>query len=317
MNAAIVTGPGQIPRYGEFAEPVPQAGEEQVTVAASALTNLTKARASGGHYSGGTDYPFVPGVDGVGRLANGARVYFFMPRSPFGGLAERTVVRAAGCLPVPDALDDVTAAAIANPGMSAMAGLVERAQFQAGETVLVNGATGSAGRMAVQIARHLGAAKVIATGRNTKAMAQATTLGAEVTIPLEQAPESLSAQLEEQFAAGVDVILDYLWGPSAEAILTAGAKASPVAKRIRFVQIGAPASEPIEVQASMLRSSGIEILGSGLGSMPPDRLLGAIQAVLDAAPEAGFTLAVRTVPLSDIEQTWNDSTSRERIVFTM
>jgi NADPH:quinone reductase-like Zn-dependent oxidoreductase len=317
MNAAIVTGPGQIPRYGEFAEPVPHAGEELVTVAASALTNLTKARASGGHYSGGTDYPFVPGVDGVGRLANGARVYFFMPRSPFGGLAERTVVRAAGCLPVPDALDDVTAAAIANPGMSAMAALVERAQFQAGETVLVNGATGSAGRMAVQIARHLGAAKVIATGRNTKAMAQATTLGAEVTIPLEQAPESLSAQLEEQFAAGVDVILDYLWGPSAEAILTAGAKASPVAKRIRFVQIGAPASETIEVPASMLRSSAIEILGSGLGSMPPDRLLGAIQAVLDAAPEAGFTLAVRTVPLSDIEQTWNDSTSRERIVFTM
>jgi NADPH:quinone reductase-like Zn-dependent oxidoreductase len=171
--------------------------------------------------------------------------------------------------------------------------------------------------MAVQIARHLGAAKVIATGRNTRAMAQATTLGAEVTIPLEQAPESLSAQLEEQFAAGVDVILDYLWGPSAEAILTAGAKASPVAKRIRFVQIGAPASETIEVPASMLRSSAIEILGSGLGSMPPDRLLGAIQAVLDAAPEAGFTLAVRTVPLSDIEQTWNDSTSRERIVFTM
>lgn len=317
MKAAIVTGPGQIPIYGEFEEPVPQAGEELIEVAASALTNLTKARAAGGHYSGENAYPFVPGVDGVGRLANGKRVYFLMPRAPFGGMAERTVARASGCLPVPDALDDVTAAAIANPGMSAMAGLVERAQFQPGETVLINGATGSAGRMAVQIARYLGAAKVIATGRNVEALAQAAALGAGVTIPLEQSPEHLAGQLEAQFAAGVDVILDYLWGPSAEAILAAAAKASPFAKRVLFVQVGSPAGETIAVSASVLRSSAIEILGSGLGSLPPDRMPKVIQAVLDAAPAAGFELPVRAVPLPEIEQVWNESTSRERIVFTV
>ncbi len=157
MKAAIVQGAGQAPVYGDFAEPVLLPGESRVTVTASALSHLALGRAAGTHYSAAGSFPFVAGVDGVGRLDDGSRVYFLALRAPYGSMAEYSVARAGHWVGVPDALDDVTAAAIANPGMSSWAALAERAKLQAGETVLINGATGISGRLAVQIARHLGA----------------------------------------------------------------------------------------------------------------------------------------------------------------
>jgi len=153
MKAALVLEAGQTPVYGDFQEPVPASDEVLVTVKAAALSNVVKSRASGAHYSSSGELPFVVGIDGVGRLNDGDRVYFVLPRAPFGSMSERTVVRASQCIYVPDDLDDVTAAAIANPGLSAWAALKERAKLVAGETVLVNGATGTAGRLAVQIAK--------------------------------------------------------------------------------------------------------------------------------------------------------------------
>ena len=135
MKAAIVISPGMKPSYGEFQSPVGRDGFEVITVTAAALTNLTKGRAAGSHYSAENHYPFVPGVDGVGTLADGRRVYFAMPEAPFGAMAEQTLVGPRRIITLPDNLDDV-AAALANPGMSCFAALVERARFQAGETVL-------------------------------------------------------------------------------------------------------------------------------------------------------------------------------------
>src|ERR1700733_10101751 len=112
------------------------------------------------------------------------RVYFVLPKPPLGSMSERTVVRSGQCVALPDGLDDVTAAAIANPGMSAWAALKERAKLVAGETVLVNGATGTAGRLAVQIAKYMGAKKGIATGRNIEVLKSLAGLAADVTIPL-------------------------------------------------------------------------------------------------------------------------------------
>src|SRR5262249_4869225 len=143
MKAAIVQGAGQTPVYADFPEPVAAPGEEVVTVTASALSHLARSRASGAHYSASGRFPLVAGVDGAGRLAAGRRVYVALPRAPYGGMAERTVVSPAQCVPLPDELDDVMAAAIANPGMSSWAAYTERARLQAGETVLVNGATGA------------------------------------------------------------------------------------------------------------------------------------------------------------------------------
>ncbi len=160
MKAAIVRHAGEAPVYADFSLPAVATDEHRVTVTASALSQVVRSRASGQHYSSSDAFPLAIGVDGVGRLDDGTRVYFVLPRPPNGGMAEETAVPAAQCVPLPDDLDDVTAAAIAIPGMSSWAAFVERARLKRGETVLVNGATGAAGRLAVQIAKHLGAGKV-------------------------------------------------------------------------------------------------------------------------------------------------------------
>src|ERR1700677_918504 len=137
MKAAIVQEAGKPPVYGDFEEPTPTPGEARVAVTSSALSQAPGSRASGAHYLSSAQLPFVPGVDGVGRLDDGRRVYFALPRAPFGSMSERTVIRPSHCVSLPDRLDDVTAAAIANPGMSAWAALKERAHLIEGETVLV------------------------------------------------------------------------------------------------------------------------------------------------------------------------------------
>jgi NADPH:quinone reductase-like Zn-dependent oxidoreductase len=253
MKAALVRGAGLAPVYGDFAEPVAAAGEHRITVAATAISQVARSRASGAHYSSSGAFPFVAGIDGVGRLDDGRRVYFAMPRAPHGSMAERTVVGSAQCVALPDGIDDVTAAAIANPGMSSWAAYTERAKLKTGETVLVNGATGTAGRLAVQIARHLGAKKVIATARNADALTAVAALGADVTIPLVENEATLEGHLKEQFAEGVDVVVDYLWGKSAERLLIAGAKAGPDAVPIRFVQIGSASGSDITLPSAALR----------------------------------------------------------------
>ncbi|RBP18389.1 NADPH:quinone reductase-like Zn-dependent oxidoreductase [Roseiarcus fermentans] len=307
MKAAIVQGAGLAPAYADFPEPVPGEGERLVKVRAAALTQLARGRASGAHYSASGAYPFIAGVDGVGRLEDGARVYFLLPRAPYGAFAEETVVAAQNCLRVPEDLDDVTAAAIANPGMSSWAALTERARLVAGETVLVNGATGASGRLAVQIARRLGAKRVIATGRNPAALAALETLGADATIALGADERALEARFRDAFAAGVDVVLDYLWGRSAELLLSAAAAAAAKSSEIRFVQIGALTGGQIPFLADVLRSTPISIMGSGLGSVPAPRLLAAIAAVLAAATPAGLAIAARAVPLADVGAVWGEA----------
>lgn len=309
MKAALVTGAGRAPLYGDFAEPQPRAGELLITVTASAISHVAKSRASGRHYSSKDGYPFIAGIDGVGRAEDGSRVYFALPAAPFGAMAERTAVPAAHCLALPDGLDDLTAAALANPGMSAWAALTERARLRPGETVLINGATGTAGRLAVQIANYLGAAKVIATGRNEEALAS---LGADVTLRLGE-----EDKFEAHFAEGIDVVVDYLWGKSAESLLIAGAKAGPEARPIRFIQVGSMSGTDITLPSAVLRSSAIELMGSGIGSIPFERLLACTSAVLEAAVPAGLKIALTPAPLADVERAWLADDSTKRTVFTV
>jgi NADPH:quinone reductase-like Zn-dependent oxidoreductase len=310
MKAAIALKPGHPPVYDDFAEPLAEQGEIVVHVTASALSHLARGRATGHHYSATAKYPFVVGVDGVGRLDDGRRVYFLLPRSPFGAMADRTVVLNGQWLPLPDDLGDTAAAVLANPGMSSWAALTERARLIDGETVLINGATGVAGQLAVRIARHLGAARVIATGRNEAVL---RTVGADAVVPLGEDREAFEAALREHFANGVHVVLDYLWGASARSILVAGAKACPSGVPVRFVQIGAASGGEIALPAAALRSSAIEIMGSGLGSVSVHRFIAAIEGVLRVAAKAKFSLDYRAVPLSDVATAWADE--GQRIVF--
>lgn len=317
MKAAIVREVGQQPAYENFETPAPSAGENLVHVSAAAISQIVKNRASGAHYSSANQFPFVVGIDGVGRLEDGRRVYFVLPRSPYGSMAEVAPVPSDRCIALPDDLDDVTAAAIANPGMSSWAAFRERARLKPGETVLVNGATGTSGRLAVQIAKYLGAAKVIATGRNADSLKALERLGADVTIPLTQDKPTLEATFREQFAGGVDVVLDYLWGESAESLLTSAAKAGKDAVPIRYVQIGAISGADINLPGAVLRSSAITLMGSGIGSISLDRLVNAIAELFQATIPGGFEIATTVAPLSEVEKAWPLDDSNRRTVFTI
>lgn len=321
MKAAVIEKAGAGPVYGEFREPVASEGQVVVRVSASALTHLSKGRASGAHYSAEGVYPSVPGVEGVGRTEDGRRVYFVMPEAPFGGYAEKSLARTKLCLPVPEGLSDAQAAALANPGMSAWAAMVERAHLAAGETVLVNGATGTAGRLAVQLAKHLGAKRVIATGRNEAELEKLKGLGADAVIRLELGEEAGSKALEEQligeFSQGIDVVVDYLWGESARVGLVAIAKGVEDGHPVRFVQVGSASGEgEIALPAAALRSSAVQLMGSGLKSVPMAMLLGSIGKVFEAAGPAGFEVEVREVPLADVAEVWNEAEGA-RVVFRM
>ena len=317
MKAAVVTGAGRVPAYADFREPDAGPGQRRITVAASAMSHLAKGRASGSHYSAAGRFPFVAGVDGVGRLDDGRRVYFALPDAPFGSMAEVAVVPEARCFVLPDAIDDATAAAIANPGMSCAAAFIERAKLKAGETVLVNGATGTAGRLAVLLAKHLGAGRVIATGRDRAKLDALPAVGADALIPLGEDGPALDGRFAEAFAGGVDVVLDYLWGDSARRLLVAAAKAGPEAVPIRFVQLGSASGGEIALPAAVLRSSALELMGSGLGSVSLDRLVATIRGLMAAAADGGWSVPHRPVPLCDVERAWAEDDSARRTVFTM
>ncbi len=187
MNAAIVNAFDVPPRYGSFDDPVAAEGERLVSVTAAGLHAVVKSLANGTHYGSTGELPFIPGVDGVGKLQDGTRVYFGVARKPFGTFSEHAPAAAWMCLPLPEGIDDATAAGIANPAMSSWVALTARAKFVGGESVLILGATGVAGQLAVQIAKRLGARRVVAAGRNPQALEQLLELGADATVSLDQA----------------------------------------------------------------------------------------------------------------------------------
>lgn len=317
MKAAVVHAFEAPPRYGTFEEPVAAAGEVLVDVKAAALTNLARLFASGKHHSAAPP-PAVAGTDGVGLL-DGKSVYFMFPRPPFGGMAERTVVSARQCVAVPDGVDDVTAAAAANPGMSSWSALTRRARFVRGEAVLVNGAAGVSGRLAVQVAKHLGARRVVATARNSAVEPELRALGAdgfiELTLSHAELTQAFRRELAEQ---GVDVVLDYLYGGPAEALIHAcvGPGRGAAEPRIRYVQIGASAGMSIPLPAAALRSSGLELLGAGLGALSHVELVQCIGEFFQSYVAGGFRVATTTRPLAAIEAAWA-YTGRERLVLTV
>ena len=325
MNAAVVQSFTAPPVYTTFDDPVPNpdAGEVLVTVTAAALHRIVKSLASGTHYGSAGVLPFIPGVDGVGRLQSpsgplpaGTRVLFGGGRAPYGTFAEQALASTALLIPLPDALSDATAAAIANPAMSSTVALM-RAQFQPGESVFILGATGVSGQLAVQIAKSRGARRVIAAGRNPQALAELASLGADATISLDQSPEALTAALRNELAAGVDIVLDYLWGPPAEALLAAIAQKGldHAAPRIRYVQIGNMAGPNISLPAATLRSSGLELLGSGFGSASLTQIRQAITAFFTQIATTPLQFSLKTAPLSEVTALWNTDDKGVRLVF--
>ncbi len=315
MKAAVVRKFGESPRYEEFAEPVASGEHEEVVeVLAAGLHPRVRSSADGTHYTSDGELPLVPGVDAVGRRADGGLVYFVAGDGPLGTMAERTVMDARRSVALPAGADAVAIAAAMNPGMSSWVGLRRRAELQAGESVLVLGATGNAGRMAVQIAKHLGAGEVIAAGRDPEALASLPGLGADRTVDL-GGDEGMAALGEA--AGDVDVVVDYLWGGVAEAAIPALVRARrDRARELRWVQIGSVAGAEIALPSAALRAANLKIMGSGQGSVSTAGIVAELPALAAEIDAGTFAVDAESVPLAEVEPTWAAPTPRgRRLVF--
>jgi NADPH2:quinone reductase len=316
MHAAVVNVLGQPPQYQEFPDPVAGENEVLIHVRAAGLHPIVKGLASGSHYMSQGSVPAVPGVDGVGVLNDGRRVYFGGTRKPWGTMAEIAVAPRSMLLPLPDGLDDVQAAAIANPGMSAWLSLKERAGVAAGETVLILGATGVAGHLAIQAARILGAKRIIAAGRNVDTLANEDV---DAVVALSQSDDAVREAFAAEAATGIDVVIDYLWGRPTELLLEAlakGFKASST-RPTRLVEVGESAGRTIALPGATLRSVDLTLNGSGFGSVALDRIIAAIPALFSMAAAGKLKVDVEPVPLSDVEPAWSRVEKGRRIVFTV
>jgi NADPH:quinone reductase-like Zn-dependent oxidoreductase len=323
MKAAVVDAWGRVPVYTDFPDPAARDGAVVATVEASALTNLTRGLMSGKHYaSKEIQLPAVPGVDGVARLEDGRRVYTGA-LAPYGMMAERTLISPHDTFVVPNGVDSVTAAAVPNPGVSAWMSLEYAAAVKPGDHVLVLGATGVTGSMAVQLAKSVfGAGAVVALGRDTTRLDWLRTVGADDTIAL-GGDEPFAGVSALHAQRPFDAVLDYLWGEPAERLLTALADSHPSAHyhATRFVQIGSMAGPTMNLPAGILRSTGITLSGIGIGSVPPEMLararVEALPRMFDMVATGQLHLSTLTRPLAEVAQVWTTAEpSGTRVVLT-
>jgi len=312
MKAAVITSFSMPPRYTEFAEPVAASPAEMVVdVLAVGLHHVTRGKASGAHYSSAGSLPMIPGVDGVGRGSDGKLRYFGQAPDQLGTMAQRTVIRLDQSFVLPDGSDPVAVAAGMNPGMSAWLALRCRAPFQPGQKVLIIGATGSSGSMAVQIAKHMGAAQIIAVGRDTRKLATLSALGATHAVSMDN--PALGALANE-----VDVVLDYVWGESSVRLMEQLLKQrANRGQKLSWVQIGSMGGDVAGIPGAFLRSANLNILGSGIGSLSMRQIVAELPALIQEVALGTFRIEARAVPLSEIEQVWTEpAQSSARIVFT-
>jgi NADPH:quinone reductase-like Zn-dependent oxidoreductase len=316
MNAAVLHAINQAPYFEQFPEPIAEENEVIVHLRAAALKPVDKQMAAGTHYASPSEFPVVCGMDGVGRLEDGTRVFFGGARRPYGAMAERTVVRRVQCFSIPEELDDVTAAAIPNPGVSAWLSLKHSAKLAAGETVLILGATGVTGKLAVQIAKILGAGRVVAAGRNEQALSTLHELGADSTIRIDKPEEELVADFRREAGEKhFDVIIDYLWGRPTEALLAAiSRKEFAIGESVtRLVEVGESAGSTITLPAAVLRSTALTIQGTG--GMPSWEILSdAFQQVMNHAASGKLRIETERVPLAEIEDAWGRDAHAHRLV---
>jgi NADPH:quinone reductase-like Zn-dependent oxidoreductase len=305
MHAAVVTSFEEPPHYRECDVPTPRAsGERLVDVLAVGLHPRVRSAAAGRHYTSTGALPMIPGTDGVGRLDDGAVVYFVAGDDVPGSMAERAVVELRRSLPLPDGVDVEKIAAAMNPAMSSWVALRARVPMVPGLSVLVLGATGSAGRMAVQIAKRLGAGRVVGAGRDADRLAHLTEIGADAVVRLTDDADATAMALAAE-AADVDIVIDYVWGPPAQqammALLTARADRS---KALDWIQIGAMAGPTIELPSVALRSANLRVQGNGQGAVSPARYVAELPSLIDELGAGTLVITPKAIPLRDVESAW-------------
>jgi NADPH:quinone reductase-like Zn-dependent oxidoreductase len=302
MHAAVVRNFDAPPRYEELEVP-PPTGESDVwvEVLAAGLHPRVRSGASGTHYADGRALPMIPGIDAVGRLADGRLVYCVVHDTPFGTMAERVVADRRRCAPLPEGVDAGAIAAAMNPAMSSWLALRLRAPIQRGQSVFVLGVTGNAGQMAVSIARLLGAGRVTGAGRDLGRLASS---GADEAISLLGDRTTVRARIAKA-ASESDIVLDYLWGePAAEAMTAILTERRARAQPIDWVQIGSVAGPTMNLPSVALRSTNIRVMGSGQGSLPLAQMVAELPHIADAVATGRIVVDALRVPLADVERAW-------------
>ena len=318
MHAAVVRSFDAPPRYETFQTPEPSGEQEiAVDVLAAGLHPRVRSGASGRHYTSTEALPLIPGVDGVGRSAAGQLMYFIAFDGALGTMAERAVIDRRRALALPDDADVPAIAAAMNPGMSSWVAQRKRIGFEAGQKVLVLGATGNAGQMAVQIAKFLGAGHVVAAGRNAERLTGLASLGADETVSLTGEPEEVAEALGAA-ASDVDVVIDYLWGSATEQAIPALVRGrADRSKPLYWVEIGSMAGTTITLPSAALRAANLQLLGSGQGSVTTAEIVAELPGLADQITAGAFVVDPLPTPLSEVESAWNTPTAPgQRIVFT-
>jgi NADPH:quinone reductase and related Zn-dependent oxidoreductases len=318
MKAAVLHEAGGIPRYEDFPDPVAGDGEVIIDVKAVAIENVDKAIAAGTHYASEKyigRLPMIPAFDGIGALPDGTLVAFGNIRLPYGALAEKAVVPQGSYMPIPDGIDPAVVTVMAS-AVTAMS-MKTAAGFVPGETVLVQGATGVAGRLAVKVARLLGAGRIVATGRDDDQLREVQAIGADTVINTAVSDETLAQAYLDASGDGYDVVVDYLWGRPSEILLRALVPRSfAFGKPTRVVQIGESAGTELALAGSSLRTSGVEIYGAAKG-LDPRTMNEVYQRIVTWTRSGELTFDVEKVPLSDIETAWQRTHLKGRRLVVM
>jgi NADPH:quinone reductase-like Zn-dependent oxidoreductase len=310
MKAAVLHSADSVPVYGDFDEPEPGAGSEVVELVAAGIHHLTRSVATGRHYSRGAAFPVVPGLNAVARTADGGLVFTGSGKPPFGTFAERIASPDAMRFPLPEGAQPEAVAAGVNPGMASWLPLMAR-RDETGKlgTVLVLGVTGISGFLAAQNARLLGAARVVGAGRSRPGLERAAAAGAEV-LELTGDRDADAAALAGLLGGdSPGLVLDFLWGPVAEAAFRALVRQgfSEDTTDIKYVQIGALAGADAALPAALLRSRKLTVSGSGAGSVPAAQIKAQIPAYIQLIADGSVQVPYRTFPLSDVATAWTAS----------
>ncbi|MFD4755040.1 zinc-binding alcohol dehydrogenase family protein [Streptomyces sp. NPDC058426] len=315
MRAALVRTFGTPPRCEEVGPPpAPGPGDVLVDVLAAGLHPRVRSAADGSHYTSRGELPLVPGIDGVGRTEEGELLYFVAPDTALGTLAERALVDRRRAVPLPAGTDPLAVAAGMNPAMSSWVALRRRVDFAPGSSVLVLGATGNAGRLAVQVARGLGAARVVGAGRDPHRLGLLDALGAE---PLDLRGEEHEVAGRLGAAAGdVDVVLDYLWGAPTEravpALLTARTDRS---RPLTWIQLGSVAGPELTLPSSWLRAGALSFVGSGQGSVTTAGIVAELPALAEEIVSGRLDVRPVARPLARVHEVWGEEVAAgERVV---
>jgi len=313
MKAAVVSSFDSAPRYQDFPAPA-AAGEDEmlIDVLAAGLHPRVRSQADGSHYTSTGELPLVPGVDGVGRGPDGRLRYFVLPDTAMGAMAEQTVIDPRRSIVLPEGTDPVAVAAAMNPAMSSWVALRQRVSFRAGQDVLVLGATGNAGQMAVQVARRLGADQIVAAGRDPRRLAALPGLGATATVTLGAGD---TADRLAKAAADVDVVLDYLWGPpTTDAMVAIVTNRADRSQPLTWIEIGSVAGRTAEIPSAALRAARLQLVGSGQGSVSTREYLAELDVLAQEITAGTISVDARAVPLAQVEEAWSATEAKHRIV---